>query len=304
MQKEVVVCVAIYNEEKAVASMIKSLFSQKMPLGFGIHLVIIASGCTDLTIPKIKEFIKQEYSISLIEEETRTGKTSALVHLFKFALKKDSEYCIFTDGDVLLEEDSIRHLIFDAQNIDDVDAVCGKPIPVKGSGFWYNIALENSNIWDITRKILSKEKQAWPLSGYLYLIRTKSLVLEIPQTIVAEDSFIGLKMILDGHKIAYNENAEVLIGYPRNLFDYYKQKARTRFGWRQLSRISPLKYSELKRVQYKVIFQRVTCGNYWSLICWFLDFIVNKTDQLFSLVAPDRREVWSQVVSSKDLENE
>jgi len=304
MQKEVIVCVAVYNEEKAVASMIKGLFSQKMPLGFSIHLVIIASGCTDLTIPIIKEFVKQGYPISLLEEETRTGKSSALVHLVKFAFKKDSEFCIFTDGDVVLGEDSIRHLILDTQDIDNVDAVCGRPLPIKGTGFWYRIALENSNIWNITRRILSKEMQAWPLSGYLYLIRTKALVVEIPQTIVAEDSFIGLKMVLDGRKIVYNEMAEVLIGYPRNLFDYYKQKARTRFGWRQLSRISPLKYTELKRIQYKVIFQRATYGNYWSLICWLLDLFVNKTDQFFSLIGSGRREVWSQVISSKEVDNE
>jgi glycosyltransferase involved in cell wall biosynthesis len=80
--KKIVVCMAVYNEEKAISMAIQAIFKQKRTSPD--KLLIVASGCTDHTIPIIESYIQNGLPIHLIIEKERLGKAKALNSIFAY----------------------------------------------------------------------------------------------------------------------------------------------------------------------------------------------------------------------------
>jgi glycosyltransferase involved in cell wall biosynthesis len=220
----ITVGIPVYNEERSIAKCINSILKQ---ISKDDEIIIVASGCTDNTVPKIKEVSKKDKRIKLIIEKERKGKSSALNLIIKNAKNK---IIVQTDGDIVIKDKAIPNLIKHFKS-KEVGAVSGKPVPAipKKSLFYEWTVMSYRKIHELRKKETEKGT-FWHLSGYLLAFR-KDVLKKIPFVKGAVDAVMG-KIIKDsGYKIIYEPNAKVLVKCPTNIKDFINQKARVRAGY-------------------------------------------------------------------------
>ncbi|HEY6543141.1 MAG TPA: glycosyltransferase family 2 protein, partial [Ktedonobacteraceae bacterium] len=75
-----------YNEEANIASTISAVLAQTGPSIVINEVIVVASGCTDRTVPIVKELAEQEARVRLFVQERREGKASAINLFLKQAI--------------------------------------------------------------------------------------------------------------------------------------------------------------------------------------------------------------------------
>ena len=296
---EITVCIPVFNEEKTISTVISSVLSQSR--NQNIHILLVASGCTDQTIPIINGLIKDGHSLSLLVEDERRGKASALNLAFSYLREIESEYIIFTDGDVLIDDFVIEEILKTYLEYPELSIITGHPIPLNPpSSIWGKIAEENCTVWDLTRKQLMTTRKVWPISGYLFSLRYNAIPKKIPLGCVVEDAFIGLNAMESNLQLGYAPNAFVKVQFPTNIKDYYHQKSRTRTGWYQISLLSPKEFKFLNKLQQSILRTRIQRGKKISLICWLIDKIIWNLDLIFTR-RQKNRQLWAVAKSTKKL---
>ena len=149
-----------YNEEKVIARAINSVLPQ---ISDEDELIIVASGCTDQTIPEIKKI--KDKRIRLIIEKERKGKTSAINIIIKEAR---GDIIVQTDGDIVLENDSIPFLLTHFKD-ESIGAVSGNPIPIipKDNLFHDWTIMSYRKIGELREQEVKNKTFNVHLSGYL-----------------------------------------------------------------------------------------------------------------------------------------
>jgi len=100
--------VMAYNEEKNIARALEALLSQKLKKVKIKEIYVIASGCTDRTIPIARRIAKTDRRIKLLTQRKREGKSSAVNLFLKHA---KSEIVVLAGADTIPEEDVIEKMI-------------------------------------------------------------------------------------------------------------------------------------------------------------------------------------------------
>ena len=102
------VCVTAYNEEENIGSLLAALLDQHVHEVDICEIVVVASACTDNTVPIVKEFMAKDPRIVLIEQERREGKTAAINEFLAVA---KCEVCVIESGDTIPHEYAVEHLV-------------------------------------------------------------------------------------------------------------------------------------------------------------------------------------------------
>jgi len=220
----ITVGIPTHNEEKTIASCVNSITLQ---IRKNDEIIIVASGCTDNTIPEIKKIMKRDKRVKLIIEPERRGKSSALNEIIK---KAKSDIIVQTDGDVVVDEGAINKLVkyFDNKHI---GGVSGNPIPLipKKNLFYYWTIMTYDKIGKI-RELETKKGKFWHMSGYLLAFRKKALP-KVPFAKGAVDAWMGQIIKQNGYDIVYESDAKVFVKAPLTIRDFINQKARVRAGY-------------------------------------------------------------------------
>lgn len=104
----VTVGIPAYNEERNIATLLESIFSQKQTF-YRLEIVIVAcDGCTDKTVNIVKEFAKKKTKIKLIIGGQRQGKAMALNKIYEL---NKSDYLLTVDADIVLEDVNVVDLL-------------------------------------------------------------------------------------------------------------------------------------------------------------------------------------------------
>ena len=230
------IIITSYNEPNSTLEAIRRIKSQDIPIG----CKIIVSD----PFPEIKKLIKEKHPDIKFILDLDEGKSKALNRIIKkiYSENKD-DIIIFTDGDVFLEDlaiSSITKLFTDKK----VGLACGHPISMNKKsnkfGYWSHILFNEMNK---TRKKSHKNKEFFELTGYLFAMRN-GIIKEFPLD-ASEDNVIPLLFSEKGYKIAYAEDARVLVLNPQNFKDWIIQKKRNIKGHLALS--SEVKIKNKKR---------------------------------------------------------
>ena len=213
-----------YNEEKVIEATINSVLSQ---ISIDDEVIVVASGCTDNTVPLIQAVADKDNRVRLITEDERKGKASALNLIIQNA---KSDIIVQTDGDVVIEENAVIQLVKHFKN-PEIGGVSGRPIPVipKENLFYDWTIMSYRKIGEV-REIATKKGSFWHLSGYLLAFRKKALP-NVPFAKGAVDAWMGRIIQQNGYKMVYEPNARVLVKAPLTIKDFVAQKARVRAGY-------------------------------------------------------------------------
>src|SRR6266700_4965720 len=115
-----------YNEEANIARTIHAVLAQEGPSIRLEEVIVVASGCTDRTVPIVTEITQQEPRVHIYVQEKREGKASTINLFLK---KATSEVAVLIGVDVIPEDSAIEQLCSPFLN-PEIGMVGGRPVPV------------------------------------------------------------------------------------------------------------------------------------------------------------------------------
>lgn len=154
------VCIPAYNEEKNIASLLKSFANQQTSKVHIKEMVVVASGCTDKTVGIVKKLQSSIPHLKLIIQKNRAGKASAVNTFLKEATE---DICVVSGADILLQPHTIEQLCLPLQD-KEVGMTGGHPIPINKPNRFIDYAVHI--LWELHHKVALKNPKCGEIIAF------------------------------------------------------------------------------------------------------------------------------------------
>lgn len=283
--------VTAYNEEENIGPLLAALIDQHLHQVEISEIIVVASACTDRTVPIIQEYMQREPRIQLIEQTRREGKTSA-VNLFLAAAQ--CEICVLESGDTIPHEYAVEHLarMFLDPKVGMVGAqkmAVNTPDHIVGLLSHIRLRMEHELCLEIPR--LGE------------MIAFRKVMERIPPDIAMDEAFVEAFIVKRGMVVRYAPDAVVYNVGPTTISDFIRQRRRNHAGHLYLKHkygyaVSSIQNNRVVRVAMKelwgiirliwVLFLLAVVEGWSRLLGWY-DFAVKR----------DRHVVWNMAWTQK-----
>lgn len=285
-----------YNEEANIGRTIHAVLQQQGPSLRIEEVIIVASGCTDRTVPIVTDIALQEPRVRLCVQEKREGKASAINLFLKQAI---SPVVVLIGADVIPEVSALEYLCAPLKE-PKVGMVGGRPVPVNDPATFMGHAVHL--LWrlhDRLARIHPKLGEVIAFRNVISGIPTDSPVDEI--SIQALISQLGYQLIYEPASIVYNKG-------PLTIRDFLKQRRRIHAGHLQTRDRQHYEASTMK--VNPIILQLLTCHDFTmstpkQMLWTFGTVILEGYARLQGYLDYRRKHanhIWEMVDSTKDLE--
>lgn len=225
-QPTVEIIFAAYNEEAVIREKIIHSFKTKYP-DAKLSVRIGSDASSDQTDSIIAELQKEYSNLHFKRFPGRTGKAGILNQLIK---ESSAELIIFTDANIIFNEDTILNLVADMQNPE---------VGISGGRIVYSsfastgISLQESTYLNLENQIKKAESdlfgKAMGVEGGCYIIR-KELFTGIPPLYFMEDFYISMATMKKRYAVLFNSNATCHEDASVYSSEEYKRKVRISIG--------------------------------------------------------------------------
>lgn len=210
--------ITVYNEEKNIGSLLHALLDQHLHKVEIAEIIVVASACTDQTVPIVQEYISKDSRIRLFEQEEREGKTSA-VNLF--LANAQCEICVLESGDTLPHEYAVEHMVrmFADPSVGMVGAqkmAVNTPDHIVGLLSHIRLRMEHTLCLEIPR--LGE------------MIAFRKVFDAIPVDIAMDEAFVEAIVVDQGMTVRYAPDAIVYNTGPTTIPDFVRQRRRNHAG--------------------------------------------------------------------------
>lgn len=203
-----------HNEEKNIGHLLSTLISQKSRKVTISNIFVVASGCTDQTVPIVKKFAKKDKRIKLLIQKKREGKAKAINLFIKNA---QNPILILESGDTLPSEGAIEKLVQSFSN-PEIGMTGAHMIPVDNPKTFWGFA---AHLQWYLHHLISLER---PKMGELVAFR--KIFVQIPKFSSVDEANIEPLIKGQGFKLKYVPEAIVYNKGPENLRDFLRQRRR------------------------------------------------------------------------------
>lgn len=229
------VCLTAYNEEANIGPLLDAMMNQHLHDVEITEIVVVASACTDRTVPIVKEYMAKDERIKLIEQEKRLGKTAAVNAFLKVA-KED--ICVLESGDTLPHESAVEHMVRMFRD-PKVGMTGAHKIPV-------NTPEHLASLFTYLRLQLEHELSLEiPRLGEMIAFR--KFFDEIPPDVAMDEAFVEAIMVKHGLEVRYAPDAVVYNTGPTTIGDFVRQRRRNHAGHLYLKQKYGYKVSSLRK---------------------------------------------------------
>src|SRR4029079_10014127 len=112
-------------EEQNIVALLRRLVEERPQTGVD-DVVVVASGCTDVTLALSRAFAADHHGVRVIEQPRREGKASAI----NIGLREvRNDIVVLISGDVMPEPGAVA-LLLDRLGDDTVGVAGGRPLPL------------------------------------------------------------------------------------------------------------------------------------------------------------------------------
>ena len=285
-----------YNEEANIERTLRAILDQQSLTTRIEEVIVVASGCTDHTVPLVDMIARQEPKVSLYVQEKREGKASAINLFLKQAT---SQVVVLLGADVIPEASALENLCAPFKD-PTIGMVGGRPVPVNDPSTFMGHAIHL--LWrlhDRVARVSPKLGEIIAFRNVISGIPTNSAVDEI--SIQALISQLGYRLIYEPACVIYNKG-------PLNIRDFLKQRRRIYAGHlkvraQQNYEASTMKVSPIAR-------QLLACRDFtmsnprqamWTLLTILLEAIA-RLQGYYDFWGKREHHIWQMVDSTKDLE--
>lgn len=291
---EMIVCsvgVTAYNEEENIGPLLAALIDQHLHRVEIGEIIVVASACTDRTVPIVREYMARDPRVKLIEQARREGKTSA-VNLFIGAAQHD--ICVLESGDTIPHEYAVEHMVrmFADPAIGMVGAqktAVNTPDHIVGLLSHLRLRMEHELCLEIPR--LGE------------MIAFRKVFDYIPPDVAMDEAFVEALVVKMGLQVKYAPDAIVYNTGPTTIHDFVRQRRRNHAGHLYLKHkygyaVSSIQNGRVARIAFKEL---------WGIVrlVWVLALLAGI--ELYSrvmgwydfAVKRDRHVVWDMAWSQK-----
>jgi biofilm PGA synthesis N-glycosyltransferase PgaC len=285
-----------YNEEANIARTLHSVLNQTGPTVRIEEVLVVASGCTDRTVPIVSEMAQNEPRIRLCVQEKREGKASAINLFLKEAT---SPVVVLIGADVIPEAFAIENLCAPF-NDPKIGMVGGRPVPVNDANTFMGHAVHL--LWrlhDLVARLHPKLGEVIAFRNVISGIPTDSAVDEI--SIQALISQLGYQLIYRPDCVVYNKG-------PVTVRDFLKQRRRIYAGHLKVFQQQNYEASTMKVTP--IARQLIACRHFAlsnpRQVMWTVGAITlegyARVQGYFDYRRKREHHIWQAVESTKDLE--
>lgn len=285
-----------YNEEANIGRTLRAVLAQQGPSVRLDEVIVVASGCTDRTIPLVAEIALQEPRVRLCVQEKREGKASAINLFLKEAT---SEVAILIGADVIPDEAALENLCAPFNN-PEIGMVGGRPVPVNDPNTFMGHSVHL--LWRLHDQVAREQPKLGEVIAFRNVISgipTNSAVDEI--SIQALISQLGYQLLYTPECVVYNKG-------PITVRDFLKQRRRIYAGHlkvrtQQNYEASTMKVSPIARQLF--VCRDFTMGSpkqaLWTMGAVTLEGYA-RVQGHYDYWRKREHHIWQMVDSTKDLE--
>ena len=218
-------------------ALIARLVSEPFAPGFALNqIVVVASGCEEQNLARVRLLTRDDQRIVLIEEGERRGKAEAVNRIVEAFW---DDYLVLVNGDAFPERGSIQSLLTAIAEDPSAGAVSGAPTFATPNDMVSGVvkliwALHNGCALSLNHLGISNHG-----SDELIVLRSEA-VQKLPTGLVNDGGYLTGCAYSRGYKIRFCTGAPVNIDVPRRFVDLIHQRRRILFGhvqvWRLLGR--------------------------------------------------------------------
>lgn len=210
--------VTVYNEEKNIGNLLHALLDQHLHQVEILEIIVVASACTDRTVPIVHEYQAKDSRVKLFEQENREGKTSA-INLF--LANAACDICVIESGDTLPHEYAVEHMVrmFADPAVGMVGAqkmAVNTPDHIVGLLSHIRLRMEHTLCLEIPR--LGE------------MIAFRKVFDAIPEDIAMDEAFVEAIVVKHGMTVRYAPDAIVYNTGPTTIPDFVRQRRRNHAG--------------------------------------------------------------------------
>jgi cellulose synthase/poly-beta-1,6-N-acetylglucosamine synthase-like glycosyltransferase len=226
--------VMAYNEEQNIGKLLTALKGLSLENVEIRQIIVVSSGSTDGTDDIVAECAAKDDRISLIRQEQRMGKASA-INLFLDAAEAD--IFVLESGDTIPAPDCVERMLAPFQS-PDVGMTGGRPVPVDDPNTFMGFVVHM--LWRLHHMLALKS----PKLGEMVAFR--SFVRSIPPDTAVDEASIEALVIDEGLSLAYADDAIVYNKGAATVGDFLKQRRRIYAGHIWLSKVQSYEVSTKK----------------------------------------------------------
>ena len=226
--------VLAHDEERSIERMLESVVRQSQwratPAALR-QVVVYANACNDATVERVHAFARHAPEIAVVESAEK-GKSQGW-NALKGCLRRDAEWWLFGDADVILHWRAVERLFEAAREHPEVAVVSStlvssaRYVPVAYRGFLEAARVESERLKDPRRMV----------SARFYAMRREVAAgIELPPGLLNEDLY--LTRLLGSERIWRSAGARVFAREPSRVGEIVRYQIRTRIGSFQARRIS------------------------------------------------------------------
>ncbi len=285
-----------YNEEANIARTLQSVLDQKGPSIRIEEVIVVASGCTDRTIPIVTEMAQKEPRIRLCIQEKREGKASAINLFLKEAV---SPVVILIGADVIPEASAFENLCAPFKD-PMIGMVGGRPVPVNDANTFMGHAVHL--LWRLHDRVA----RVHPKLGEV--ISFRNVISGIPTDSAVDEISIQALITQLGYKLIYRSDCIVYNKGPVTVRDFLKQRRRIYAG--HLKVLKQQNYEAATMKVTPIARQLIACRHFalgtpkqafWTLGAIALEGYA-RIQGYYDYWRKRDHYIWQAVESTKDLE--
>ncbi|QBD79386.1 glycosyltransferase [Ktedonosporobacter rubrisoli] len=285
-----------YNEEANIARTLRAVLAQEGPSICIKEVIVVASGCTDHTVPIVSEIAEEEPRVRLLVQEKREGKASAINLFLK---KATSEVAVLIGADVIPDEVAIENLCSPFQN-PEIGMVGGRPVPVNDPATFMGHAVHL--LWRLHDRVA----RIHPKLGEVIAFR--NVISGIPTNSAVDEISIQALISQLGYKLVYNPACVVYNKGPITVRDFLKQRRRIYAGHLKVKAQQNYEASTMKigPIVRQLIYTRdFTMSSprqaFWTLGAVSLEGLA-RMQGYYDFMRKREHHIWQMVETTKDLE--
>jgi len=286
--------VMAYNEEQNIGKLLAALTGQSVQNVEIRQIIVVSSGSTDRTDDIVREWVAKDERISLIRQESREGKASA-INLFLDAAEAD--IFVLESGDTIPAPDCVELMLAPFQN-PGVGMTGGRPVPVDDANTFMGFVV--NMLWRLHHMLALKS----PKLGEMVAFR--SFVRSIPPDTAVDEASIEALVVERGMSLAYAPEAIIYNKGASTVGDFLKQRRRIYAGHIWLSKVQSYEVST-KKVGgiLSVLLEDLTPAP--RTLCWtlggvFLEFVGRLLGPIDYYVRKRNPDTWEVSQSTKSLD--
>ena len=296
--KEYISCsvgIMAYNEDANIGHTIHAVLQQR---GLSIHIeeiIVVASGCTERTVPIVTEIASQEPRVHLCIQEKREGKASAINLFLKQAT---SEVMVLIGADVIPEPSALEHLCAPFKD-PKVGIVGGCPIPINDPSTFMGHTVHL--LWRLHDQLARVD----PKLGEVIAFR--NVISDIPTDTAVDEISIQALISRLGYQLVYQPACIVYNKGPLTVRDFLKQRRRIYAGHLRVR--DEQRYAASTMKVGPIISQLLTCRDFamrtprqalWTLGTVSLEAFA-RVQGYYDYRHKREHHIWDMVTSTKDL---